>query len=100
MEERTQFPLVCGPPYQEISSFHRSVKDDLGLKMLTVNSISCECGQVYIGQLGHSIDTRLKEHQWHVRLKHLDKPAVAEHSINLGHCIQLHHTAILSTKPR
>jgi hypothetical protein len=26
--------------------------------------------------------------------------AVAEHIINLGHRIQQHHTAILSTKPR
>jgi hypothetical protein len=25
---------------------------------------------------------------------------MAEHSINLGHHIQLHHTAILSTEPR
>jgi hypothetical protein len=23
-----------------------------------------------------------------------------EHNISLGHCIQLHHTTILSTKPR
>jgi hypothetical protein len=49
--------------------------------------------------MGHSIDTRLKEHQRHIRLEHLDKSAVAEHSINLGHRIQLHNTSILTTKP-
>jgi hypothetical protein len=30
----------------------------------------------------------------------LEKSAMVEHGMNLGRCIQLHHTAILSTKPR
>jgi hypothetical protein len=85
---------------RKISNFLRSVKDDLGLKMLGVYSIPCECTQVCIGQTGRSIDTRLKERQRHVRLEHPDKSAMAEHSTNLGHAIQLHHPAILSTKPR
>jgi hypothetical protein len=38
-------------------------------------------------------DDRLKEHH-----QHMDKSAMAEHSINLGHCIQLHNTSILSTE--
>jgi hypothetical protein len=33
-------------------------------------------------------------------LEHPDKSDMVEHSINLGHCIQLHHTTIISTKPR
>jgi hypothetical protein len=48
--------------------------------------------QVYNGQMGCSIDTRLKGHQWHICPEHLDKSAVAEHSINLGNSTQLHHT--------
>jgi hypothetical protein len=40
---------------------------------------------VYIGQTGRSVDVRLKEYQRHIRLEHLDKSAVAEHSINQGH---------------
>jgi hypothetical protein len=43
---------------------------------------------------------RLTEHQQHIHLEHPDKSAMAELSINLGHCIQLHHAAIFSAKPR
>jgi hypothetical protein len=89
-----------GLPPRKISSFLQSVKDDLGLRSSGVYNTPCECGQVYTGQVGRSIDTRLKEHQRHIHLEHLDKSAVAEHSINLGHRIQLYHTAILSTQPR
>jgi hypothetical protein len=64
-----------------------------------VYSIPCECGQVYIGQKRRSIDTRLKALYQHIPLEYPDKSAMAEHSINLGHCIQLHNTTILSTKP-
>jgi hypothetical protein len=46
------------------------------------------------------VDTRLKEHQLHIRLEHLDKSPVAEYSIDLGQCIQLHNTSILATKTR
>jgi hypothetical protein len=74
--------------------------DDLGLKTPRVYSIPCEFSQVYIGQTGCSIETRLKEHQQHICLERLEKPAMAEHSVNLRHCIELHHIVILSTKPR
>jgi hypothetical protein len=46
------------------------------------------------------VDTRLKEHQRHIRLEHPDKSAVAEHSIELGHRIELQNTSILATKTR
>jgi hypothetical protein len=52
-----------GLPPRKISSFLWLVKDDLGLRTPGVYSIPCECGQVYIRQTGHSVDTRLKEHQ-------------------------------------
>jgi predicted GIY-YIG superfamily endonuclease len=74
------------------------VKDDLGLKTPGVYSIPCEWGQVYIGQTGRSIDTRIKEH--HIRLAEPDKSAVAEHSISRGHRIQLQNTKTLSTQSR
>jgi hypothetical protein len=35
-------------------------------------------------------ETRIKGHIWHY---HPEKSAVAEHSINMGHCIQLHDTS-------
>jgi len=40
----------------------------------------CECGQVYIGQGGRSIQIRIKEHSRHIRLAQTEKSEVAEHS--------------------
>jgi hypothetical protein len=89
-----------GLPPRKISVFLWPVKDDLGLRTPGVYSIPCECSQVYIGQTSHLVDTRLKEHQRHIRLEHPDRSAVAEHSINLRHRIQLQNTTILSTTLR
>jgi hypothetical protein len=47
---------------KKITSSLQLVKDDLGLKTPGVYSIPCECGQVYIGQTDHSIETMIKEH--------------------------------------
>jgi hypothetical protein len=89
-----------GLPPKKVSSFLRPVKDKLGLRTPSVYRISCECGNVYIWQTGHSVNTRLKKHQWHIRLAYPDKSAVAEHSGDLGHRIQFHSTSILaSTTP-
>jgi hypothetical protein len=84
----------------KLSSLLRPVKDHLGLRTPGVYRIPCECGRVYIGQTGHSVDIRLKDHQRHVRLEHPDKLAVAEHSINQRHCIQFHNCSILTRKTR
>jgi hypothetical protein len=46
------------------------------------------------------MDTRLKEHQRHIRLEHPEKSAVAEHSVDLGHRILFHNTFVLATKAR
>jgi hypothetical protein len=61
---------------------------------------SVECGRVYTGQTGRSVDIRLKEHQRHIRLEHPDKWAVAEHTIDHGHHIQFHSSSILATETR
>jgi hypothetical protein len=87
-----------GLPPQKVSGFLRPVKDNLGLRTPGVYRIPCECSKVYIGQTGCSVDTRLKEHQWHIRLEHPDKSAIAEYTVDLGHCIQFHETSILATK--
>jgi hypothetical protein len=65
-----------------------------------VYRVPCECGRVYIGQTGRSVDIRLKEHQRHIKLEHPDKSVVAEHSIDQGHRIQFHNSSILATKTR
>jgi hypothetical protein len=81
---------------RKFSSFLQPIKDDLALKMPGVYSIPRMCGKVYIGQTGCSTETRVKEHQRHIRLYHTKKSAVAEHSINLDHRIQLQNTSILA----
>jgi hypothetical protein len=53
---------------------------------------------VYIGQRGRSVNTRMKEHQRHIRLEHPEKSAVAEHSVDSGHRILFHSTSILAAK--
>jgi hypothetical protein len=62
--------------------------------------IPCECGRVYIGQTGRSVDVCLREHQRHIRLEHLDKSAVAEHSIDLEHLTEFHCASILAMKTK
>jgi hypothetical protein len=76
-----------GLPPKKVFSFLRPVKDNLGLRTPGVYRIPCEYGKVYTGQIGHSADTRLKEHQLHIRLEHPDTSAMAEHSVDLGHHI-------------
>jgi hypothetical protein len=73
----------------------RMVKDDLGVKVPGVYRIPCECGKVYVGQTGRSIETRCKEHMRHIRLDQPEKSAVAEHSVNTGHQIDFSNITIL-----
>jgi hypothetical protein len=84
----------------KLSSLLRPFKDHLRLRTPGVYRISCECGRVYIGQTGRSVDIRLMEHQGHLRLEHPDKSAVAKHSIDQGHRIQFHDASFLPTKTR
>jgi hypothetical protein len=87
-----------GLPPKKIYNFLWPVKYLLGVRTLGIYRISCECGKVYIGQTGRSVDTRLKQHKWHIRLEHSNKSAMAEHSIKFEHHIQFHNTSILATK--
>jgi hypothetical protein len=63
-------------------------------------SIDWECGKVYNEQTGCSIETRIKEHYWHIQLYRPDKSDMAEHNTILDHCIQFNDTNILVKKPR
>jgi hypothetical protein len=84
----------------KLPSLLLSVKDSLKIRTPGVYRIPCECGRVYIGQTGRSVNIRLKEHQQHIRIEHPEKSAVAEHSIDQGHRIQFHNSSILATKTR
>jgi hypothetical protein len=74
-----------------------SVAVEFGMGRFTVHSIAQRTIRspvnVYVkeGETGRSMDMRLKKQQWHIRLEHPEKSAVAEHSVDLGHCIQFHH---------
>jgi hypothetical protein len=82
---------------QNISGFLQPVKDNLGLRTPSIYRIHCECGKVYIWQAGCSVATRLKEHQCNNKLEHLERSAVADHSVDSRHHTQFHYTSILAT---
>jgi hypothetical protein len=89
-----------GLPHMKLPSLLRPVKDQLGLRTPGGYRLPCECGRVYSGLTGRSVDIRLKEHQRHIRLEHPNKSAVAEHSMDQGHRILFHNASILATKTR
>jgi hypothetical protein len=88
---------VALPP-RKISSYLPPVKDELGLKTPGIYRIPCECGKVYIGQSGRTVQLRVKEHDRHLRLAQTDKSAIAEHSFNQDHRVSLQDTKLLATK--
>jgi len=88
---------VAIPP-TKISSYMQPTKDAPELRTPNVYKIPCECGKVYIGQSGRSVQLRIKENGRHIRLAQPDKSAVAKHSFNQDHIIRLRETKLLSTK--
>jgi hypothetical protein len=74
-------------PLKKVFDCLRPVKDDLRLKIPGVYCIPCECGKVYVGQSGHTIETSVKEYRWHVCHSQPEKSAVAEYNINHDHII-------------
>jgi hypothetical protein len=65
----------------KLLTFLCPVRDNRGLRKQGVCKIPRECGRVYTGQTGRSVDVRLKEHQCYILLEHPDKSAIVEHSI-------------------
>ena len=70
-------------------------KDSIGFMTPGVYKIPCECGDVYVGETGRTISTRLKEHQRHFRLCQPEKSAIVEHSLDEDHKIRWDDTRVL-----
>jgi hypothetical protein len=78
----------------------RPAKDKLGLRTAGIYRIPCECGKVYVGQTGRTIEETLKEHRRHVRLNQPQRSTVAEHSLTTYHRIDFDGASKLGTATR
>ena len=85
-------------PHRKIASYLPPFNKALGLRTPGIYRIPCECGTVYIGQSGRTVQHRIKEHSRHIKLDQPNKSAVAEHSMNLDHKIKFQDTKLVSTK--
>ena len=78
---------VAIPP-RKISGYMPPTKDAPELRTPGIYKIPCECGKVYFGQSGQSVQLPIQEQGRHIRLAHPDKSAVAEHSFNQDRIIR------------
>lgn len=87
-------------PTKKIKEHLRTAKDTRDpLATAGVYRIPCSCGKVYIGTTKRSIKTRLTEHKRCCRLGHIEKSAIAEHTLlQHNHRIQFEDTQVLSTE--
>ena len=84
-------------PGPKVRDLIRPVKDQLGLRREGVYEVPCGCGQVYIGETGRSVATRLTEHIRAIRLNQPSKSAIAEHSCDCRQAILFDETRLLAS---
>jgi hypothetical protein len=80
-------------PPERTTHLLRQMKDDLGLKVPGIYINPYKCFTMYVEQRGCAIEVRYKEHAQHI---HLYQLAVAEHSIEAGHRINLKDTTVFA----
>jgi len=61
-----------------------------------VYKINCSCGKSYIGEIGCSLQTRLKEHGANIMNGRSCTSALAEHSSKTKHHVYLENTSIFA----
>jgi predicted GIY-YIG superfamily endonuclease len=84
-------------PLDTIKQKMRSVKDKLDqLNCKGVYIIECSCGKCYIGEIGRSFHTRIKEHGADIKNGRTRTSALAEHSLTTKHHVLLEDTKILA----
>ena len=75
----------------------KSVKDPIDPKQLRgVYNILCSCNISYIGEIGRSFHTRLKEHEADMRIERVRTSALTKHCAKTKHQIFLENTKILA----
>ena len=84
-------------PPNTIRGFIDSAKDPVDPKQQKgVYEILCSCNNVYIGEIGRSLQTRLKEHSANIVHNHIKKSALAEHSHNTSHQICMEKASLIA----
>ena len=82
-------------PCSKLRDLLVKVKDPCGFETPGVYNIPYECGKVYVGETGRTINTRIKEHKRHLGLCQPEKSAVVEHAIEYDHRVKWDHVKIL-----
>jgi len=90
-------------PMNKLSSIFGLPKDPISMQNIcgVVYEISCgDCNQVYIGQTGNSLATRVKQHKAACKNQQPEKSALAEHSLTLSHQIYWTGARVLARETR
>jgi len=90
-------------PVKKLSSVFRLPKDPISEELVSgvVYKIPCnDCEQVYIGQTGNSLATRVKQHKAACVHFQPQKSALAEHSLTASHQINWSGACVLSRETR
>ena len=84
-------------PLNTISRCLKSIKDPIDPKHHKgVYLVLCSCGKSYIGEIGHSILTRIQEHVTDIKHNHSKTSALAEHSSKTNHHICIENSCVVA----